>query len=120
MAVLNGGINESDMRVPNIVVNATVALLTSVSLQLKISEKASRFNQLALKFDRLEASIEQAINQNEMTAERMTTFVSSYDLLLEQCENFPAWIKDRVKNTSTGLHLPYILGNTPNNSFRQT
>jgi len=117
MAVLNSGISETHMRIPNIIINACTALLISLNNSLKISEKADKNNQLSLKFAKLEHEIEQCISMNTITPDKINGFINSYDILLEQCDNFPQWIKDNVKKLNNNRYLPHMFnGGSPPDS----
>lgn len=109
MAVLNGGLSESSMRIPNICINAITALLISINNSLKISEKADKFKQLSVKFYKLESEIEQFICNGTMNNDKLLTCINQYNTLLEQCDLFPEFIKNHVKKTTKRKHLPHMM-----------
>ena len=119
MSVLNSNVEDPlVMRYMNIICNLLTAILIGLSNQMKFTEKANMFHQLSIKFSKLEHAIEQAMNINDLTNDKLNSFVVQYDSLTENIENIPNHIKNKVKNAYNGDYfLPIILnGDSPSNS----
>lgn len=115
MAVINGAFNETALKPVNIIVNAFVAILIAIQNTLKIAERADMFNQMSVKFVKLQSEIETSLNLGHMTNEKMQAYINNYNSLIEQISfNFPCRIKEQVKNKYNNRYLPHILnGDSP-------
>jgi hypothetical protein len=102
-----------DMRVPNIVINASFALILSLINNFSISEKQANFRSLHLKYIKLTHFIEDKIT-NELdncTKEDIRNIINDYDILTENLDYpYPGFIRKRVKTRYFGKKtLPNIL-----------
>jgi len=102
-----------DMRVPNIVINASFALILSLINNFNISEKQANFRSMQLKYTKLTHYIEDKIT-NELdncTKEDIRNIINDYDILAENLEySYPGFIRKRVKTRFFGKKtLPNIL-----------
>ncbi len=53
MSIINSSFEANDIKIPNIVLNCTVALMISMISNFKITEKAANFRNISLKFLKL-------------------------------------------------------------------
>lgn len=111
--ILNSGTFSADsMQIPNIVVNSMTALFISLLNQYKVSEKASTFRHLGLKYMTLLHHIEDIINNDtDISADDTRQVVKAYDELISQNEyHIPNHIKKKVRTLYlTKRYLPVIL-----------
>lgn len=114
MSILNSlNINNYDMRIPNIVINATFALILSLINNFKISEKQANFRSLNIKYIKLTHFIEDKIT-NELdncTKDDIRKIINDYDTLAENLDfSYPGFIKKKIKKRFYGKKtLPNIL-----------
>jgi hypothetical protein len=114
LSIINSlDIEHVDMRVPNIVINASFALILSLINNFSISEKQANFRSLHLKYTKLTHFIEDKIT-NELdncTKEDIRNIINDYDILVENLDYpYPGFIRKRVKTRYFGKKtLPNIL-----------
>ena len=114
LSIINSlNIDNMDMRVPNIVINALFALILSLINNFSISEKQANFRSLHLKYTKLTHFIEDKIT-NELencTKEDIRKLINDYDVLTDNLDYpYPGFIKKRVKTRFFGKKtLPNIL-----------
>jgi hypothetical protein len=101
------------MRIPNIVINASFALILSLINNFSISEKQANFRSLHLKYTKLTHFIEDKIT-NELdncTKEDIRNIINDYDVLTDNLDYpYPGFIRKRVKTRFFGKRtLPNIL-----------
>ena len=101
---------ESNMRIPNVVVNGCSVLIMSLQNNLKVSEKVELFKNLSNQYLILAHSIE-AIEPDTITREMINNFTEKYDLLQSQClfEDIPQKYKKEVIKSWGGRFLPLQL-----------
>jgi hypothetical protein len=114
LSIINSlNLENVDMRVPNIVINASFALILSLINNFNISEKQANFRSLHLKYTKLTHYIEDKIT-NELencTKEEIRNIINDYDILAENLDYpYPGFIRKRVKTRYFGKKtLPNIL-----------
>ena len=114
LSIINSlNIDELDMRIPNIVINASFALILSLINNFNISEKQANFRSLHLKYTKLTHYIEDKIT-NELencTKEDIRKIINDYDAITDNLEYpYPGFIRLRVKKRFFGKKtLPNIL-----------
>jgi hypothetical protein len=114
LSIINSlNIDNLDMRVPNIVINASFALILSLINNFNISEKQANFRSLHLKYTKLTHFIEDKIT-NELdncTKEDIRKIINDYDAITDNLEYpYPGFIRLRVKKRFFGKKtLPNIL-----------
>lgn len=122
MSICNSGsFNPDEMQVPNIVINATTALLISLINNFKIVEKQQTFRNLSLKYMTLLHHIEDKINyDNEISPDDTRSIIKQYDDLISQNEfHFPDHIKKKVRRMYLEKKkLPVILNDTSSEPSR--
>ena len=102
--------NETALKPVNIIVNAIVAVLIAIQNTLKIAERADMFNQMSIKFLKLNSEIETSITNNTLNNEHLNTIINNYNSLIEQINfNFPERIKKEIKTKYKNKHLPHML-----------
>ena len=114
MTVLNSSFNPDDIRIPNIVLNASTSLILSLLNNFKLSEKSSNMKTQSLKYTKLLHFIEDRLSNEleEIDKECIQRIVLDYDNISEGVEyEFPPFIKKRVYNR---YHTKKILPNTLN------
>ena len=114
MTIMNSGTFDPEtMQVPNIAINAITAFFISIMNQFKLSEKASSFRNLSLRYMQLLHYIEDKLNTegNGIDAQDFRDIIKSYDDLASQNEFLiPNHIKNKVRKVYTGhKYLPNIL-----------
>ena len=116
LAVLNGSFQDNNgMRIVNIVCNSITAVLIGINSQLRISEKASMYYDLASKFSKLEHSIEQNVSLRDVSSDKLNNFIQTYDTLMESVNGVPEFIKRNMGSVlSKHRYIPYILGGYSN------
>ena len=117
MSIMNSGLFESDqMKLPNIVLNSSTALILSLVNTFKLPERQANFKSSHIKFTKLLHKIEDSIvnDQDNLTTEELRAFINEYDAINENIEyGFPSHIKTKIKNTYYGKRtLPNILNCT--------
>lgn len=109
LALLNGSMQETEtLKITNIVVNCITAILINLQSRMRVSELASQTKTLAQAFDKLQGDIQKAQSFNEMTQDKLTSFIQNYDTLVTQCPVFPKKIKDNLSREMIGIDLPYL------------
>lgn len=113
MTIFNSGsFSPEDMKIPNIVVSATTALMIALINNYKVAEKAQVFRNLSMKYTTLQHDIEHKLcNDTNIDGEDLREITKQYDDLLSQNEfTFPEHIKNKVKNMFVSKkYLPLIL-----------
>ena len=101
---------ESNMRIPNVVVNGCSVLIMSLQNNLKVAEKVELFKNLSNQYLILAHSIE-ALEPDTITREMVNNFTEKYDSLQSQClfEDIPQRYKKEVINSWKGQFLPLQL-----------
>ena len=101
---------ESNMRIPNVVVNGCSVLIMSLQNNLKVPEKVELFKNLSNQYLILAHSIE-ALEPDTITREMINNFTEKYDLLQSQClfEDIPQKYKKEVIKSWSGRFLPLQL-----------
>ena len=115
MTIINSWtFDENDLKISNIILNASTALLLSLSGNFRISEKIGSFRALGLKYNKLCHLIEDhlansidVIDCKDMTRQ----IIAEYDALNESLEfTYPSHIKTKCKRKFYGKRcLPNIL-----------
>jgi hypothetical protein len=114
LSIINSlNIDNLNMRTPNIVINASFALILSLINNFNISEKQANFRSLHLKYTKLTHFIEDKIT-NELencTKEDIRKIINDYDTITDNLEYpYPGFIRLRVKKRFFGKKtLPNIL-----------
>jgi hypothetical protein len=114
LSIINSlNIENMDLRVLNIIINALFALILSLINNFNISEKQANFRSLYLKYTKLTHYIEDKIT-NELdncTKEDIRSIINDYDILAENLDYpYPGFIRKRVKTRFFGKRtLPNIL-----------
>lgn len=88
------------LKVLNIIINAIVTFLISLSAAYRFSEKANQFRLYATKFTKLEHVIESKIkiSPHEIDTNFINACMQQYDRLVEELDlNFPEHIKNKVR-----------------------
>lgn len=119
LSVLNSNISDFEvLRYLNITCNLLTAILIGLNNNMKFAERANLFNQLSNKFSKLEHAIEQAVNINDLTNDKLNSFITQYEALIENIDNVPNHIKNNVRNQYNGDYfMPVLLnGDSPNNT----
>ena len=105
--------NNNNMRMTNIVINASFALILALINNFNISEKKANFRSLHLKYIKLTHYIEDKITNeiDNCTKEDIRNIINDYDILGENLEYpYPGFIRKRVKKRFFGKKtLPNIL-----------
>jgi hypothetical protein len=101
MTVMNSAFNPDEIRMPNIILNASTSLVLSLINNLKLSEKVSSFRTSNIKFTQLLHFIEDKLvnDYNTIDKEDIKLIIEQYDQILENIEfEFPSHIKNNVRN----------------------
>ena len=113
MTILNSGTFEAEqLKIPNIIINASTTLMLALINNFKVAEKSQVFRQLSLKYVALLHDIEHKINTSDtVDADDIRDIMRQYDDLLSQNEFvFPERIKNKVKRMfKDKKSLPVIL-----------
>lgn len=110
MSIINSSFEPEQMKIPNIILNCTVALMVSLISNFKIIEKASNFRNISLKFLKLLHIIEDKLASSEIDIDDIRDVVRQYDEILEQIDLIPNHIKNKVHKMYVGKkYLPIIL-----------
>ena len=101
---------ESNMKIPNVVVNGCSVLIMSLQNNLKVPEKVELFKSLSNQYLILAHSIE-ALEPDPITREMINNFTEKYDSLQSQClfEDIPQKYKKEVINSWKNRALPLQL-----------
>lgn len=113
MTVMNSSFNPEEIRIPNIILNASTSLILSLMNNLKLSEKASSFRNSNNKFTKLLHFIEDKLVNEYDTVDKedIKMIIEQYDQILENIEfEFPNHIKNKIrKRYMNKKTLPNIL-----------
>ena len=114
LSIINSlNIDNNNMRMTNIIINASFALLLALINNFNISEKKANFRSLHLKYVKLTHFIEDKITNeiDNCTKEDIRNIINDYDILGENLEYpYPGFIRKRVKKRFFGKKtLPNIL-----------
>jgi len=114
LSIINSlNIDNNNMRMTNIVINASFALILALINNFNISEKKANFRSLHLKYIKLTHFIEDKITNeiDNCTKEDIRNIINDYDILGENLEYpYPGFIRKRVKKRFFGKKtLPNIL-----------
>jgi hypothetical protein len=111
MSIINSSFEPNDMmKIANIVLNCTVALMMSMISNFKITEKAANFRNISLKFLKLLHNVDDKLSTPDIDIEDVREITRQYDELLEQMDQIPEFIKKRVYKLFVGKkYLPIIL-----------
>ena len=113
MTICNSGsFDPESMKIPNIVINATTALLISLINNYKIIEKQQTFRNLSLKYMTLLHDIEDKMAyDSNIEPDEVRNIIKQYDDLISQTEYIiPQHIQKKIKQQYLGKkHLPLIL-----------
>ena len=114
MTILNSSdLPSNHMKIANIVLNGSTVILLSVINNMKLTEKASLFKSLSIKYNKLCHNIEDklSISLSEIKPDHIRIFIKEYDDLNELLEySIPNHIKTNVKNNYLNIRtLPNIL-----------
>ena len=100
MSIINSNFEPNELKIPNIILNCSTALLLSIINNFKCDLKAQTFHNLSLKMNRLTHSIENDLNDNmeQLTQENIETYINDYDNINEVLEfGLIQFIKNDVK-----------------------
>ena len=113
LAILNSASLTGDaMKIPNIVINSVTGLTLALISNFKISDKVSIFKNLATKMNKLNNRMEEAIANDNITAEKLSSFIKEYETLQDTCDfSFPTSIKKKIyeRYKNKGYILPNAL-----------
>ena len=114
LSIINSlNIDNNNMRMTNIIINALFALILALINNFNISEKKANFRSLHLKYVKLTHFIEDKITNeiDNCTKEDIRNIINDYDILGENLEYpYPGFIRKRVKKRFFGKKtLPNIL-----------
>ena len=102
-----------EMKLPNVIVNGSCALIMSMIGNFKIAEKESLFKQVNQKMTRHCHNIEDMLNNSLETldSEDVSQVIKEYDNIVEMNEHtFPSHIKRKITNVYKGKKaLPAVL-----------
>ena len=113
MTVINSSFNADNIKVANIILNASTSLILSLVSNFKFTEKSAHFRSMNIKFTKLLHQIEDLLinDVEELNKESIKEVIADYDTLVEGLEyDFNGFIKNRVKNKYKDIKcLPNIL-----------
>ena len=114
LSIMNASpVDANNLKLPNIIINGSIALIMAMINNFKINEKEVGFKQLNIKMIRLCHSIEDKLNNNLETLDTVdiSDVIKSYDNIVESNDfTFPAHIKKRITNIYKGKRtLPSVL-----------
>ena len=101
---------ESNMKIPNVVVNGVSVLLLSLQSNLKVPEKVELFKNLSNQFLLLAHDIE-GEDEEKIDREKINIFQEKYDALVQTCsfEDIPSGLKKQVIVLFSDRALPLQL-----------
>lgn len=109
-----------EMKMPNVIINASVALIMGMISNFKLSEKESLYKQINQKMVRHCHNIEDMLNNNlaSLDSEDVSDVIKKYDDIVEMNEfPFPNHIKRKITHIYKGKRcLPAVL-NCVDNDF---
>ena len=101
MTIINSSFSSEDIKVPNIILNASTSLILALMNNLKLSEKVGHFRNLNLKYTKLLHLIEdKLINESDsINKDDIKNIINQYDVLTETSLDFefPNHIKNRIR-----------------------
>jgi len=101
MTILNSGSFDADaMKIPNIVLNASTALLLSLINNFKLPEKIQNFKNISIKMNKLCHAIEDKLSNDidNCNHELIRQFINEYDSLNENLDYpYVEYVKNSVK-----------------------
>ena len=101
MTIINSSFQADEVKVPNIILNASTSLILALMNNLKLSEKVGHFRSLNLKYTKLLHLIEdKLINEpNEINKDDIKNIINQYDVLTETSLDFefPNHIKNKIR-----------------------
>jgi len=109
LTILNSIIeDQNDMKICNIILNGTVALILSISNSLKINDKITTFKNVKNKIIKLQHKIDNYLNtRGDIDVKDVEEIITSYDLIIEEVE-YPIldFIKTRIKKKYKHMSMP--------------
>jgi hypothetical protein len=99
LTILNSSdINKDDLKISNIIINASTAIMLSMTSNFKLTERIANFKQTQIKMNRLTHSIESTMNNmEEVTNDNVKKYINDYDTIYENIEfPFVYYIKKRI------------------------
>jgi len=101
MTIINSSFEAEEVKIPNIILNASTSLILALMNNLKMSEKIGHFRNLNLKYTKLLHIIEdKLINEFEtINKEDIKNIINQYDILTESSLDFqfPNHIKNKIR-----------------------
>lgn len=128
LAILNSSMRDGDpLRILNISINTITAILINMMSRLKIAETASSCKELAIRFDKLGAEIEKSRILNDITQDKINSYIKEYDILISQTPAaFPYHIKKQLYDNfkDTNISMPFVFNGyvgrrSTHNSFNE-
>jgi hypothetical protein len=114
MSIINSSFDPQDMQIVNVVINACTALLIGLINNFKIVEKAANFRDVSLKFLKLQHLLDDKMSNPDIDVEDVRDILRQYDEILENVDQIPGFIKNRVRKIFLGKkYLPIILCEGP-------
>lgn len=102
LTILNSSeINKEDLKISNIIINASTAIMLSMTSNFKLTERISNFKQVQIKMNRLNHAIESTLNNTteDVNNEIINKYINDYDTIYENIEYpFVHYIKKRIIN----------------------
>jgi len=99
LTILNSSdINKDDLKISNIIINASTAIMLSMTSTYKLTERIANFKQIQIKMNRINHSIESTINNmDEINNENINKYINDFDTIYENIEYpFVHYIKKRI------------------------
>ena len=100
LTILNSSeINKDDLKISNIIINASTAIMLSMTSNFKLTERIANFKAVQIKMNRLNHAIESAINNSteKVNDEIINKYINDFDTIYENIEYpFVHYIKKRI------------------------
>jgi hypothetical protein len=116
--------NASDIKIPNIVVNAVSVLIVSLNNSIKASEKAEGFKKLSQQFMSLTQEIDAFDDENIITTDKYSMLVLKYDNLIQDVsfEDVPSRYKISASKAfySNNRAVPIQLNGCVGNNYEMS
>ena len=100
LTILNSSeINKDDLKISNIIINASTAIMLSMTSNFKLTESIANFKAVQIKMNRLNHAIESAINNSteKVNDEIINKYINDFDTIYENIEYpFVHYIKKRI------------------------
>jgi len=113
MVVINSIIlDENTLKILNIILNSSSAIILSLISNFKIYEKINEFHTSYIKYNKLMNLIHSKLTNNyeEITADFINQIVNDFDNINDNLNHpFPNKIKKRIKNQYHHMTLPICL-----------